>query len=66
MKVYWVLGYERYYPGSDNFQASFETYEEAQAYIENEKAKEHTHDEDDEDDVWVYQHYEIIDITDRI
>jgi hypothetical protein len=55
MKVYWVLGYDRYYPGGDNFQASFETHEEAQAYVESEKAKEYP-----------YEHYEIINISDRL
>lgn len=55
MKVFWVIGYDWYYPGSDNFEASFETYEEAQAYVESEKSKEYPLDE-----------YEIIDITDRL
>ena len=62
MKVYWVLGYDNYYPSYDNFEASFETYEEAQAYVESEQAKEYTLDEDG----FVYEHYKIIDITDRL
>jgi hypothetical protein len=32
MKIYWVLGYDKYYPSADNFMASFETYEEAAEY----------------------------------
>lgn len=57
MKRYWVLGYDIYYPSSDNFMESFETYEEAEAYVESEQAKPclERHDR-----------YEIIDIIDRL
>ena len=56
MKVFWVLGYDWYYPGGDNFEASFETYEEAQAYADNERANA----------VYPLDEYEIINITDRL
>ena len=39
MKRYWVLSYSQYYPSPDNFDQSFETYEEAEAYVESEKLK---------------------------
>jgi len=55
MKTYWVLAYDLYYPDSDNFDESFETYEEAQAYVESEKAKEYPRD-----------YYDIIDISGRL
>ena len=57
MKIYWVLGYEGYYPSGDNFDASFETYEEAKAYVESENAKaKHSS----------YDIYDIVDISDRL
>jgi hypothetical protein len=59
MKVFWVLGYEWWDAAGDNFEASFETYEEAHAFVESEKAKEYGIDEDG-------LHYEIINITDRL
>jgi hypothetical protein len=55
MKVYWVLAFDTYYPGSDNFEASFETREEAETYVESEQAKD-----------FPYDHYKIVDITDRL
>jgi len=55
MKVYWVLGYDQYYPGRDNFNESFETYEEAEAYVEREKTKDYPRD-----------YYDIINISDRL
>jgi len=55
MKIFWVLAYDQYYPYADNFDASFATYEEAQAYVESEKAKEYPRD-----------HYDIIDISGRL
>ena len=55
MKVYWVQSYDQYYPGGDNFDESFETYEEAEAYVEIEKAKDHPRN-----------HYRIVDISDRL
>ena len=33
MKVYWVLGWDEYYPDIDNWLASFKTREEALEYI---------------------------------
>lgn len=55
MKRYWVLSYSQYYPSPDNFDQSFETYEEAEAYVESEKAKDYPCD-----------HYKIIDVIDRL
>jgi hypothetical protein len=55
MKMIWVLGFDQYYPGGDNFEASFETYEEAEEYVESEKAKDYPRD-----------HYRIVDISDRL
>jgi hypothetical protein len=55
MKMIWVLGYDQYYPSGDNFEASFETYEEAEAYVESEKAKDYPRD-----------YYRIVDISDRL
>jgi hypothetical protein len=55
MKVYWVQSYSQYYPAGDNFDESFETYEEAEAYVESEKAKDYPRD-----------HYRIVDISDRL
>ncbi len=55
MKVFWVLGYDRYYPCGDNFQASFETREEAENYVDIEKRG-----------AWPCDFYDIIDITDRL
>jgi hypothetical protein len=55
MKMIWVLGFDQYYPNADNFEASFETYEEAEAYVESEKAKD-----------WPHDHYQIVDISDRL
>lgn len=55
MKTYWVLAYDQYYPYFDNFDQSFETYEEARAYVEREKAKEYPRD-----------YYDIIDISGRL
>ena len=58
MKVFWVLGFDTYYPSSDNFEASFETREEAEAFIAGERAKEY--------ESFMYEHYIIIDISDRL
>jgi hypothetical protein len=58
MKVFWVLAFDAYYPSSDNFEASFETREEAEAFIEKEKVKEYPD--------FVYEYYKIIDISDRL
>jgi len=55
MKTYWVLAYDQYYPGGDNFLESFHTYEEAEEYVESEKAKEYPRDR-----------YNIIDISGRL
>ena len=55
MKRYWVLSYNQYYPNGDNFEVSFETYEEAEAYVESEKAKDYPRD-----------HYQIVDVIDRL
>jgi hypothetical protein len=55
MKIFWVLAYDQYYPYFDNFDQSFETYEEAEAYVESEKAKDYPRD-----------HYDIINISGRL
>ena len=56
MKIYWVIGYNRYYPGRDNFRASFETREQAEDYISNLNPSTE----------YVYEKYDIIDISDRL
>jgi hypothetical protein len=56
MKVFWVLGYEWWDAAGDNFEASFETHEEAQAYVDNERANA----------VYPHNNYEIINIADRL
>ena len=55
MKVFWVLAYDRYYPSRDNFVKSFETYEEAEKYIEEAKKEE-----------WSYDFFDIINISERL
>jgi hypothetical protein len=58
MKVFWVLGFDTYYPAGDNFEASFETREEAEAFVASEQAKEYEY--------YMNEHYKIIDISDRL
>jgi hypothetical protein len=55
MRVFWVLGWENYYPSVDNFVNSFYTYEDALEYIKNVDKLE-----------WRFQNYEIIDISKRL
>lgn len=55
MKVFWVLGCDNYYPGGDNFCASFLTYDEAEAYIAERKQ-----------DIRHYDNFWIIDISERL
>lgn len=52
MKVWWVLGYDAYYPSVDNFEASFETEKEANEYASKTRTG--------------YQYYEVINIEDRL
>lgn len=54
MKIWWVLGWDQYYPGVDNFCASFISKEEAQEWIENER---HDHS---------WDKYTIINISERL
>ena len=58
MKVFWVLGFDTYYPAGDNFEASFETREEAEAFVVGERAKEY--------ESFMYEHYIIINISHRL
>lgn len=55
MKVFWVLGWDRYYPAEDNFLKSFDTLEEAQKYIDVCLQVAHH-----------YDRYDIIDISGRL
>lgn len=55
MKVFWVLGWDRYYPEEDNFLKSFETLKEAQKYIDVCLQEAHH-----------YDRYDIIDISGRL
>lgn len=55
MKVFWVLATEQYYPGVDNFEASFETMEEAEEYVRLENTHDHRKD-------W----YSIINVSSRL
>jgi hypothetical protein len=67
MKVFWVLGYDGYYPNSDNFMASFATIEEAQAYADSKPSKYPESDDELSDMPWSkYDHYQVIDISDRL
>jgi len=52
MKIYWVLGYDQYYPLADNFMDSFETYEEAAEYAAKRPGNR--------------DHYNVINISDRL
>lgn len=58
MKIWWVLGWDQYYPTYDNFKASFETFEEANEYVENIKKSDGYY--------YIQDHYEIINIEDRL
>ena len=56
-KVWWVLGYDTYYPSADNFRKSFATEEEAQQYIIDIS----------ESESWSrYDIYKVINISDRL
>ncbi len=55
MKVFWVLATEQYYPGIDNFEASFETKEEAEEYVRLENTYDRRKD-------W----YSIINVSSRL
>lgn len=56
MKVWWVLGWDDYYPGVDNFCGSFLTEEEADAYIEEQKQTKYPK----------YQRYCVENISERL
>ncbi len=56
MKNWWILAYDYYYPGADNFHASFSSEEEAVDYLED--LFETGQDS--------YDSYEIINISDRL
>ena len=56
MKVFWVLGWDRYYPEEDNFLKSFETLKEAQKYIDDYSGLS----------AYPYDRYDIIDISGRL
>lgn len=55
MRIWWVLGSDNYYPGIDNFCASFSTEEEARAWIVEEKTKRDH-----------YDYYIVINISERL
>lgn len=52
MKVFWVYGWYSYYPSSDNFLESFDNEGDAQEYISQQNK--------------YYDHYEIVNISDRL
>lgn len=54
MKIWWVLGWDKYYPGVDNFVKSFSTKEEAEEWI---KLERHDHS---------CERYDIINISERL
>lgn len=54
MKIWWVIGWDNYYPGVDNFCASFSTEEEAEGWI---KLERHDHS---------YENYTVINISGRL
>lgn len=58
MKVWWVIGWDDYYPGVDNFRSSFASKEEAEEWIKEEIEKNRSHVECD--------HYEVINISNRL
>ena len=72
MKVFWVLGYDTFYPERDNFRASFKTREQAEEYIAKIKIERERriNDEDSEDDesgdFYIYDQYSIMNISDRL
>lgn len=70
MKTFWVLGYDNYYPGYDNFEASFDNQEDAESYIARiNMIRERRRNDDirDEDgDFQIFDHYMVIDISDRL
>ena len=55
MKVFWVLAWDQYYPNSDNFEKSFATREEAEAWVAAEQNHDHAKD-----------HYKVIDVSHRL
>jgi hypothetical protein len=52
MKIFWVLGWDQYYPCDDNFLASFDNEGDAQEYISLQDK--------------YFDHYEIVNISDRL
>jgi len=58
MKVFWVFGWDQYYPNDDNFLASFDNESDAQRFVtEHSKHYEYR---------LRYDHYEIVNIADRL
>jgi len=55
MKLFWVLGWDNYYPRSDNFLASFDNKDDALKYISDYNKYYDP-----------YDRYEIINISDRL
>lgn len=51
MKIFWVLGWDQYYPNDDNFLASFDNENDAQKFVDS-------HDR--------FDYYEIVNISDRL
>lgn len=52
MRIWWVIGYDNYYPNSDNFLASFCTEQEAYVFVKEQHRR--------------YNHYDVINIQDRL
>ena len=68
MKIFWVIGYDRYYPSGDNFQKSFETREEAVSYRDylDSIREKRRNGEECHEDLYLFDFYEIIDVSDRL
>lgn len=56
LKVWWVFGWDNYYPGVDNFECSFYTKEEADQWIKERKAQKG----------FSYDNYTITNIEERL
>lgn len=54
-KIWWVLGWDSYYPGVDNFIGSFYTEEEAEEYIVLQKSLKR-----------YIENYKVINISNRL
>lgn len=54
MKVFWVLGWDSYYPRRDNFVAAFDNFTDAQVFVDEQVTTDN------------YDNYEIVNIAHRL